>query len=224
MNQNSYFQIPNPKPQLEPPLWLWRAVRLGLAVLVVVVAGFVIVVASGVADPRPVGSLKWEEKWIVDSGQWVVFGEKVEIGEGKLEIVLERGEIGGAVTRSEGAEYTFEVAGGQADGEIGAAYGIVFGYESPESYIAAMINGNGYVEVVSADGREWMAWQQWPNILLGTEANRLRVDVQGGQGLIRINDEVLMRVPVGDGAIGVIARASADSQRVRFGWAKYWTR
>jgi len=42
--------------------------------------------------------------------------------------------------------------------------------------------------------------------------------------LIRINDEVLMRVPVGDGAIGVIARASADSQRVRFGWAKYWTR
>ncbi|HLB46026.1 MAG TPA: hypothetical protein VJL59_03270, partial [Anaerolineales bacterium] len=65
---------------------------------------------------------------------------------------------------------------------------------------------------------------QWPNILLGTEANRLRVDVQGGQGLIRINDEVLMRVPVGDGAIGVIARASADSQRVRFGWAKYWTR
>ncbi|MEK6573318.1 MAG: hypothetical protein AABZ58_03230, partial [Chloroflexota bacterium] len=115
-------------------------------------------------------------------------------------------------------------AAGQADGEIGAAYGIVFGYESPESYIAAMINGNGYVEVVSADGREWMAWQQWPNILLGTEANRLRVDVQGGQGLIRINDEVLMRVPVGDGAIGVIARASADSQRVRFGWAKYWTR
>ncbi|MEK6573575.1 MAG: hypothetical protein AABZ58_04595, partial [Chloroflexota bacterium] len=117
MNNEQLSQFSNSNSQ--PPLCLWRAVRLGFAVLVVVVAGFVIVVASGVADPRPVGSLKWEEKWIVDSGQWVVFGEKVEIGEGKLEIVLERGEIGGAVTRSEGAEYTFEVAGGQADGEIG---------------------------------------------------------------------------------------------------------
>lgn len=187
-------------------------------------AGLAAAVALGVADPKPVGRLKWEERWTADGGRWVVFGEGVKIGDQGLEIDAGRGEVGGAVTRREEAEFTFEVAGGQSEGEIGAAYGIVFGYQSPESYIAVLINGNGYVEVVSADGREWMAWQQWPNILLAYDANRLRVDVQGSEGLIRVNDEVLMRAPAGEGGVGVIARGSADGQRVRFGWAKYWAK
>lgn len=141
-----------------------------------------------------------------------------------MEIEVGRDEIGGGVTRGEGGEFTFEVAGGQSSGEVGTAYGIVFNFQTPESFTAVMINGNGYVEVISADGREWMAWQQWPNILLGYEANRLRVDARGGEGLIRINDEALLRVPVSEGAVGVIARGSAAGQRVRFGWAKYWAK
>jgi hypothetical protein len=215
-------------------------VRGGFLILLVATVGLAAAVAMGVADPRPVGRLKWEDHF-VEGERWEVFGRGVEIGdqgpvlpapvvqaqvseaEG-LEIEVGRGEIGGAVTRSEGNEFTFEVAGGQVEGEVGAAYGIVFGYKSPASYTAVMINGNGYVQVISADGREHLAWGQWPNILLGYEANRLRVDVQNGEGLIRINDEVLMTVAVADGEVGVIARGSAGGQRVRFGWAKLWGR
>ncbi|MEK7278652.1 MAG: hypothetical protein AAB427_14970, partial [Chloroflexota bacterium] len=109
-------------------------------------------------------------------------------------------------------------------GEVGAAYGIVFAYQDQFHYSAVMINGNSYAQVFSTDGREWMAWQQWPNILLGYEANRIRIDVTNGEGLIRINDEVLLRAPVGAGGVGVIARASANDQRMRFGWAKLWTK
>ena len=216
----------NPKsqnPNFRPPVWLWNATRSGFVILVIAAIGLVIAVAGGVADPRPVGTLKWEDHF-AEGARWQVFGKGVEIGDRRLEIVVGPDEIGGAVTWSEGDEFTFEVAGGQADGEVGAAYGIVFGYRSLESYTAVMINGNGYVEVISADGQEHLTWSQWPNILLDYEANRLRVDVQNGEGLIRINDEVLMTVAAADGGVGVIARGSAEGQRVRFGWAKLWGR
>lgn len=215
-------ELPNVSDGSQPPLWLWRGVRLGFVMLVLSIIGLAIAAALGAADPKPVGSLKWEEKWQINNGKWQIFGQGVETGNGGLEIEVGRDEIAGAITRSESSDYTFEVAAGQERGEVGAAYGIVFGYQNPESYLAVLLNGNGYVEVASADGHEWMAWQQWPNILLGYEANRARVDVQNGDGLIRINDEVLMTVPVGEGGVGVIARGSADGQRVRFGWAKYW--
>lgn len=210
-------------PKLEIQNWLWISVRIGMVILVIVIVGLVVAVANGVADPQPVGSLQWEDKWQIKKNPWQIFGEGVKMGEG-LEIEVGEAEIGGAVTRNPKAEFSFEVAGGQSGGEIGAAYGIVFGYQSPQQYTAVLINGNGYVEVITAEGQELMAWQQWPNILLGAEANRIRVDVQKGAGIIRINDEVLLTVLVDSGAIGVLARGSAAGQVVRFGWAKYWSR
>ncbi|MEK7326813.1 MAG: hypothetical protein AAB217_16335, partial [Chloroflexota bacterium] len=149
--------------------------------------------------------------------RWEMFGEG-RFDEGGLVIASN----GGAVTPVEAADFTFEAAGGQSAGVIGAAYGIVFGYQNEQNYVAVLINGNGYVEVTGVDGTEWIAWQQWPNILLGDEANRLRVDVSGGEGLIRINDEVLMRLPVGEGKVGVVGRGLEPGQEVRFGWAKLW--
>lgn len=216
---NPKSKIQNPKPEI--PNWLWWPVRLGFILLVVVIGGLVIAVANGVADPRPIGQLRWEEQWRAESGEWQVIGEGVTIDKG-LAIEVGRDEIGGAVTRGEGSEFSFEVAGGQSGGAVGAAYGIVIGYQSPQQYTAVLINGNGYVEVMTAEGRELLAWQQWPNILLGYEANRIRVDVQNGQGLIRINDEVLQTVEVQAGALGVLTRGSAAGQVVRFGWAKFW--
>jgi len=202
----------------QTPLWVWRSVRWGFLFLLFSIAGLIIAVALGVADPKPVGSLKWEDHFT--PGRWETFGEAAFVT-GGLDV---SGEGGGAITAPESADFTFEVAAGQSAGEIGAAYGIVFGYPSLQRYTAVLINGNGYVQVVSGDGREWRQWSQWPNILLGTEANRLRVDVVNGEGLIRINDEVLMTVPVHDGQVGVIARASTGGQTVRFGWAKLWGR
>jgi len=196
-------------------MWLWRTVTWGFAVLVIGVVGLTVAVALGVADPKTAGPLKWEDHFSVE--RWEKFGEARFDG-GGLVITAN----GGAVTPLAAADYTFEAAGGQSAGSVGAAYGIVFGYQDEQNYTAVLINGNGYVEVISADGKEWLTWQQWPNILLGVEANRLRVEVSGGAGLIRINDEVLLRVPAAAGKAGVIAHVLEAGQEVRFGWAKLW--
>ncbi len=207
------FQTPNSKIQI--PNWLWQGVRWGFVALVTGIVGLAIAVAFGVADPKTAGPLKWEDHFA--AGRWEMFGE-ARFDEGGLVIASN----GGAVTPVEAADFTFEAAGGQSAGVIGAAYGIVFGYQNEQNYVAVLINGNGYVEVTGVDGTEWIAWQQWPNILLGDEANRLRVDVSGGEGLIRINDEVLLRLPVGEGKVGVVGRGLEPGQEVRFGWAKLW--
>lgn len=208
------MQIPNPRNQV--PTWLWRTIRWGFVSLLVGLAALAVAVAMGVADPRPVGSLKWEDHFTPE--RWETFGEASFVT-GGLDV---SGQGGGAVTAPEASDFTLEVAAGQSAGEIGAAYGILFGYQSPQNYTGVLINGNGYVEVIDTEGREWRAWSQWPNILLGNDANRLRVDVVNGQGLIRINDEVLMTAPAARGKVGVLARASAGGQTVRFGWAKLW--
>ena len=191
--------------------------RWGFAALMLGIVGLTMAVALGVADPRTAGPLKWEDHFT--AARWETFGTTRFDGGG-----LVIASTGGAVTPVESADYTFEAAGGQAAGVIGAAYGIVFGYQNEHDFMMVLINGNGYVEVTGADGTQWMAWQQWPNILLGDEANRLRVDVSGGEGLIRINDEVLLRLPVGEGKVGVMARGLEAGQEVRFGWAKLWAK
>ena len=205
------------------PELLWQTVVWGFGALAIGIGALVIAAAAGVADPKPVGTLQWEDHFAKAASKWQSFGDGVLFAEDGLTITLTRAsEIGGAVMSPPAKEFSFEVAGGQSSGEVGAAYGIVFAYQDQFHYSAVMINGNSYAQVFSADGREWMAWQQWPNILLGYEANRIRIDVSGGEGLIRINDEVLLRAPTGDGGVGVIARASANDQQVRFGWAKLW--
>lgn len=212
----------HPRPDSLPPLWLWRLARLALLALLAGIAALAWAVAGGAADPRPVGVLRWEDHF-GGAVAWRTFGQGAALAGGALTLQPPLGGLGGAVTGPAVADYSFEAAGGQSEGPVGAAYGIVFDYQSPERYIAVLLNGNGYVQVVGADGREYLAWQEWPNILLEYEANRVRVDVQAGQALIRVNDEVLLRLPAAGGWVGVLARASAPGQTVRFGWAKYWS-
>lgn len=215
--------LQRPTSNLQLPEWLWRIIVWGFVILVIGIGAMVIAVAAGVADPKPVGTLQWEDHFTEAGAKWQMFGSGASFAEDGLTIALARAnEIGGAVMLPDATAFSFEVASGQSSGEVGAAYGIVFGYQDESHYSAVMINGNSYAQVFSTDGREWMAWQQWPNILVGYEANRIRIDVSGGEGLIRINDEVLLRAPTGDGGVGVIARASANDQQVRFGWAKLW--
>ena len=232
MNNETMNNEQTPNPRHSPrrtredqiPKWLWKMVVWGFGGLVIGIGALVVAVAMGVADPKPMGALQWEDHF-ADTGRWQTFGDEAEFGAGGLTVSPgEAGEVGGAVWAGAAPPFTFEVAAAQIGGEAGAAYGLVFGYRNQNDYSAVMLNGNGYARVFATDRREWMAWQQWPNILLGTEANRLRVDVANGEGLIRINDEVLMHVPVGAGGVGVIARASAGGQRVIFGWAKYWAK
>ncbi|MBI5081417.1 MAG: hypothetical protein HZB17_08975 [Chloroflexi bacterium] len=207
------------------PKWLWRLAWWSFVILILVIAAMVMAVALGAGDPKPMGSLTWEDR--LDSrARWQTFGDELFFGSGGLVINLkQKSDYGGAVTTVEAAtQFTLEAAAAQSNGEMGAFYGIIFNYRDSDHYSAVMINGNGYVEVFEKGGKVLMPQQEWPNILLGNESNRVRLDAMNGEGLIRINDEELMRLPITGGEAGIVARASAANQRVRFSWVKVWSR
>jgi hypothetical protein len=224
-------------PQHPVPLWLWRFATWGFGVAVVGVIGLAWGLSRGWADPPRAGPLLWYENFQGDLTRWEFIasnGAALGPGEGALRARLTAPEqLAVGLTSGPAGDFTLEIAGTQTAGDIGAAYGLIFAWQDEAHYSAVLINGNGYAEAYRQAGAErtsWFAWQQWPNILLGTGSNRVRVDVGGGQMIARVNDEVLVEAETdAGGRVGVLARSPSASlragsgpSRVVFSWVQMW--
>lgn len=216
------------------PNWLWRAVTVGFFAALLSVSALAVALSLGAADPPRAGPLAWEETFQGDVRRWELGaseGAAIQVHNNALVAdFTASGQTAWAITAVPAGNYTLEIAAAQAQGEIGAEYGVVFDWRSEAEYAAVLINGNGYAEAFRKMGGGQVAWfpfQQWPHILYGAEANRVRVDVTGQQINARINDELLfstdlqgLRDPEGL-KLGVLARAEGAGQVV-FGWVKVW--
>jgi hypothetical protein len=210
------------------PRWLWRSVSWSLGVLLVIVLGVGAVLALGAADPPRAGPLLWMDDFKAGSARWRFLDQGAQIGprDGALVIDLAANQVSAALTARPDGDFTVEMAGAQASGTLGAKYGLVWGWRDPTHYSAVLVNGNGYVEAYQLEGAQrhnWFEWQQWPNLLFGTDANRVRADVRGRLITIRINDEFLLETTADTtGEIGVLARDSVAPSRVVVSWVDVW--
>lgn len=221
------------------PLWLWRIVTWGFGLALVGVIGLAAALSRGLADPPRAGPLVWYDDFKSGATRW----EFLAPGGGTLrptpggllaefrEAAPRPGQFAIGLTPgpAPGRDFTLEVAGTQTAGEIGAAYGLIFAWQDATHYSAVLVNGNGYAEAyrqAGAERRDWFKWQQWPNILVGTASNRVRVDVRGTHVTLRVNDEWLTETTAEAaalGEIGVIAHSAGPGQVV-FSWVKVWAR
>ena len=217
------------------PRWLWRLVTWGFALLVVMVIGVAAALALGSADPPRAGPLLWMDDFKAGSARWhfVTEGASISPREGALVASLAGNQTAAALTARPAGDFTVEMAGAQTTGAIGARYGLVFGWRDPANYYAVLVNGNGYAEAYQMEAgqrRDWFEWQQWPNLLAGTDANRVRADVRGRQIIVRVNDEFLVEMTADStGEIGALARDSvaagddsAAPSQVVISWVKVW--
>ncbi len=217
------------------PRWLWRLVTRGFALLVVMLVAVAAVLALGAADPPRAGPLLWMDDFKAGSARWhfVTEGASISPHEGALVASLAGNQMATALTARPAGDFTAEMAGAQTTGAIGARYGLVFGWRDIANYCAVLVNGNGYAEAYQMEAgqrRDWFEWQQWPNLLAGTDANRVRADVRGRQITVRVNDEFLVEVTADStGEIGVLARDSvvagddsAAPSQVVISWVKVW--
>ncbi len=219
------------------PLWLWRLATWGFGVAVIGVIGLAWGLSRGWADPLRAGPLLWYENFQGDLTHWefvTTNGAKLGPGEGALLAEFTApDQLAMGLTPGPVGDFTLEVAGTQTAGDSGAAYGLIFAWQDEAHYSAVLVNGNGYAEAyqqAGAERRDWFAWQQWPNILLGAGSNRVRVDVRGRQVIARVNDEVLVETETGAGGrVGVLARspsappgAGPSPGRVVFSWVQTW--
>ncbi|GBL18788.1 hypothetical protein EMGBS3_04940 [Anaerolineaceae bacterium] len=99
-------------------------------------------------------------------------------------------------------------------------HGVAFDCVSKAECSFVLLNNNGYVQVFREAGSERTVWyelQQWPHVLRGAAANRVQLAGNAEAVEVRVNNELLLRVPARTGGmVGVAARASAASQQVTF--------
>lgn len=217
------------------PPWLWRTAAWGLAAAGLGVLALAAALALGLADPPRAGPLVWEQAFRTPPPDWafpVSAGAAAASREGALHVAFTgAGQWAAALAPMPAGDFTLEVAGAQTGGALGAAqYGLVFDWAAETAHSWVLVNGNGYVEAAArtVEGVEpWFPFQQWPHVLYGVEANRVRVDVRGAEVTVRINDEVvftraLARRAPGDRLwLGVLARSTGPSE-VTFSWARLW--
>ena len=211
------------------PRWSWRLVTVGFGVLLAVVAVLAAALALGAADPPRAGPLLWMDDFKSGTARWQFLesgGARLAARDGALVADLAPGQSATALTARPNGDFTLEAAGAQTGGATGARYGLVFGWNDADHYSVILINGNGYAEAYRLDGgqrRDWFTWQEWPNILVGTDSNRVRLDLRGRQITVRINDEILLETAAeSDGQVGVMAGESLSPSVVVFSWVKAW--
>jgi hypothetical protein len=210
------------------PGWLWRLVLWGGGLLAVAVIGLAVALSLGAADPPRAGPLLWKDDFKANTARWklLAWGGALAPRQGALLADFTApGQWSAGLAERPAGDFTLEITGAQSGGEIGAKYGLVFGWRDETHYSAVLINGNGYAEAYQLDGatrQDWFEWQQWPNLLLGTAGNRVRLDVRGQRITARINDELLAEFETDTaGLIGVMAVGQGAGQ-VIFGWVQVW--
>ncbi|MGQ0601332.1 MAG: hypothetical protein ACT4QE_06500 [Anaerolineales bacterium] len=211
------------------PQWLWRAAKRVFSLTLLTIAALAIALANGLADPPRVGPLLWQDNFKGDVGRWhfiTTDGASLAPRAGALIADFTGPDQSiRALTDGPIGDFTLEIAAAQTAGEIGARYGLAIGWRAKDEHTVVWLNGNGYAEAFTQAGprrTEGFPFQQWPHILYGTEANRVRVDVRGSHIIVRINDELLAAFEAdARGQFGLIARSSGAG-RVVFSWVKVW--
>lgn len=220
------------------PVWLARVVFGGLAALLAGLGVLAVGLSLGWADPPRASRLQWQDDFKAGETGWEIVapgGTSLSPNGGALVAALDGAApgawaIGLAPVASPTGDFTLEVAGAAATPGSPTAYGLVFDWQDPAHFCALLINANGYAQAFRQAGDErdeWYAWQQWPHILVGTDNNRLRVDVRGQRITLRVNDEVVVAVersiPAGQvGVAALVPPAPGRAGEVVFSYARLW--
>lgn len=197
------------------------------------VLGLAAALSMGLADPRPLGELRWTDEFS-DPGRWLILAEPgVEnfaspANEGLAFSVDGRGGVGWALAAAPKGDYSIEAGAAQVSGSDSVRHGLVLGWKDARHFTAITLNRDGYVEAYTQAGEErtdWFAWQQWPHVLGGGHPNRLRADVRAdGRVEVRINDERVVSFEARmDGRWGMLVDGQGRSGEVVFTSAKLWS-
>lgn len=182
------------------PKWLWRLVLAVLLASILSILLLLVLALAGISNPKHIGALVVRDELDRNAG-WamrpanVPAGVTAKVDNGVYRITLPHRQTHAVVVApyQAHAPCTIMLAARQFDGPTDAGYGLWWGDASGGNYHVAAVNGDGYLTVfqlVDGGTEAIMEWQVFPRIHTQGETNTLQVDIDGGQVLIRVNDEV----------------------------------
>ena len=179
-----------------------KVLRWGFVVVVAVTAVIVLLILSGVNDPKPIGALV---------GERPLFPQIIAPEAPRLTWLEEPVPTGNTTVRLTAAQ---EEGHGM---DIG--YGLVLGDD--DTHLAVAVSPLGYVSVWQQTIDETdviFPWQPWPHVGRDSAPNEIWVDVEDGHLNIRINREFLWEGEIDQpsGHIGVIAESFGEATIVDY--------
>lgn len=154
--------------------WLWRG-ALGLVTLVLAGAlALVVALALGWNSPGPTRSPDWQAPDL------------------PLDVEVPSNGTTVSLLGYPGSDFTCEVEVIPLSGSDFNGYGLVYRAQDSTRYYAFAVGSDGYYAVLLVTGdeeTELVSWQQFPHVLRGRQANRLRVACAGATCRFYVNDE-----------------------------------
>ena len=154
--------------------WLNRTAVLILALTILAV----VLIASGVFDPAPLGSLLWTKEL------------------SQMSIPRNSREIRWLDEELPQSPMTIRLSGARQSGEEDIGYGLVLGDET--AYLAVAVSPLGYLAIWRAAEQDaatndsyLLNWQTWPHVHTASESNEIWLDISGDRAGVRINRERL---------------------------------
>lgn len=199
-------------PQGERSEFSWRWLRrIGILVLLAIPAG-IILISSGLFDPRPLGNLEDEyqlEHLLVEAGSSIL-------------IWLDEPIISGPMT--------LRLLAAREQGETDVAYGMAIGKDEDKVIVA--LSPVGYVTIQrwlvnsgTVEVEQYIPWQTWPHIQTGDLENEIWIDIEKGVlTSIRVNRELLWQgeIQLTGNRIGLSAESYGGSTEVNFETLKHF--
>ena len=183
-----------------------RALIVLTIVMMLIAVATIIVIATGIFDPKPLGDL------------FKSFPLELQ------EIDAEDGSLTWLDQPVPAGDFSLRLTGAWLSGEQDIGYGLVIG--DPESYLVIAVSPLGYLSVwIEASGNgaptseKLVSWRTWPHVGLAQEQNEIWIDVQDGAiAKVWINRELLnldtAKIPGLD--IGYWLRSYGEAATVKF--------
>jgi len=181
--------------------WLNRAAVLMLALTVLAV----VLIASGVFDPAPLGSRLWTK----DLSQMSVPRNSRKIQ--WLDEELPQLPI------------TIRLNSALQSGEVDIGYGLVLGDET--DYLAVAVSPLGYLAIWETGQEDTttvdsylLNWQTWPHVHTAGESNEIWLDISGDRAGVRINREWLWEGEISavTGSVGLLGESFGETAVIDF--------
>jgi hypothetical protein len=178
-----------------------RMLRGGFVLVLGGTAVIVMLILSGVFDPKPVGERPLFPQIVAPQAPRLTWLDEPIPAE----------------------SYSVRLTAAQEAGNTGrgmdVGYGLALG--SDEAHVAVVVSPLGYLSVWQTDGQETaviLPWQTWPHVRRDVEPNEIWLDVENGRLTIRINREWLWAGEIEPltGQIGVVTESFGETAVVDF--------
>ena len=174
-----------------------RLLKLGAMLLLITAVSLIILVASGMFDPQPIGFVVWHEE------------------QHPMTVPAQTQQIEWLYQPVPAGSFSVRLTAVYQQGAMDSAYGLILGDTTQNLLVA--VSPLGYA-TIQKNGSALFPWQPWPHVRTQNTPNEIWLDWADDQLSIRLNRELLWSgdVEIPEGDLGLYGESFAETAVFNF--------